>query len=101
MTSGTAGWKIKPSTMPMASDAIPIMPGFPSASLARGALSAALFSLGPILFGEFEFPDRAGGQRQTVGDVDRDADAVGDLQQPKPLQCGTVVEDVAHRVRRP
>src|ERR1700727_3597705 len=99
--SGTAGWKTRPSTMPSASAAIPIMRRFPSACPPAGAVLRGLFSLGPNLFGELDFPDRSGGQRQTVGDVHRDADTVGGLQQPKTLQSGAVVEDVAHRVRRP
>src|ERR1700744_6187858 len=88
MASGTLGWKTKPSAMPMTSAAIPIM-------LRR------LLSLGPNLLGELDIPDRAGRQRKAVGNVDGDADAVGDLQQPQTLQTGAVVEGVSHRVRRP
>src|ERR1700747_3299730 len=100
-TSGTAGWKTNPSTMPTASAAIPIMRGCRSAFVRGGSVSRGLFSLGPNLFGELDFPDRTGGQRKTVGEVHGDADAVGDLQQPKALQSGAVVEDVPHRVRWP
>src|SRR5262249_10168470 len=101
MTSGTAGWKTKPSTMPTASAAIPILRGFPSASPPGGSVLRGLFSLGPNLFGELDLPDRSGRQRETVGDVYGDADAIGDLEQPETLQSRAVVEDVSHRVRRP
>src|SRR5437016_4749839 len=110
MASGTLGWKTKPSTMPIASAAIPIMPvGFPSAIPPAGihpegihperSLSRRLLSLGPNLFGELDIPDRSGGDGDAVGDVHVDADRVGDLQQPEPVQTGAVVEHVAHRVR--
>src|SRR6202051_3735337 len=107
MTSGTAGWKNKPSTMPIASAAMPIMRGFPSAFpspesafFLGSSASPKLFSLGPNLFGEFDIPDCPGRQRQTVGDVHGDTDTVGELQQPEPLQSGAVVEDVSHCVWR-
>src|ERR1700759_116680 len=87
MASGTRGGKTKPNTMPMASAAIPIMLPKPVSS-------------GPNLRGELDIPDRAGRQRQAVGNVDGDAAAAGDLQQPQPLQTRAVVEDVAHCVRR-
>src|SRR6202453_2639200 len=86
--------------MPTASAAIPIMLGFPSACSPSRSVSAGVLSLVPNLLGDPDIPERAGRQRQTVGDVDGDADTVGDLQQPKTLQAGAVVEDVAHRVRR-
>src|ERR1700724_76379 len=101
MTSGTAGWKTRPSTMPTTSAAIPIMPGLPSAFLRGRCVWRGVVSMGPNLFGELDIPDRSGGQRQAVGDVHGDDDTVRGLQQPKALQAGAVVEDVLHRVRRP
>src|SRR6185312_17445385 len=99
--SGTLGWKNKPSTMPIATAAIPIMLSGFFRSSARESAAPGFLSRGPNLFGELDVPDRSGGQRQTVGHVHAHADAVGSLQQPEAVQAGAVFERVSHSVRRP
>src|SRR6202012_1573554 len=75
--------------MPTTSAAIPIM---------LAVLSAIRVSRGPNLLRELDTPGRAGRRGQAVGHVHADADPVGHLQQPQPLQAWAVVEDVAHAV---
>src|SRR6185369_4359479 len=91
MASGTLGWNTSPNTIPTTSAAMPII----------WVRSPPVRSRAANLFGEVHIPHRAGGQRELVGGADGDADAVGGLQQPQPLQAGAAIEDVRHRVRRP
>src|ERR1700753_2758220 len=91
MTSGTLGWKITPSTMPITSAAMPIMPD--------GLLSS--LPLRPDLLGVLDIPARSGGEGQTaVGDGHADEDAIGRLQQPEAVHAAAAVERVPHGVRR-